>query len=96
MEFVVLGGCCFILGFMVSWFTSVDLRALACYIVVVPFIVLVVAGLSHIITVSPLTIGLVASETIGTIASHLVEYLLYSLGGYVAGALFGFLTPGHL
>ena len=95
MEFFVVGMFCFILGFMVSWFTDVDFRSLACYILLLPFIVVVVAGLSHIKTIYPPTLGLVTFDISGAITSHFVEYLLYSLGGYTAGAFMGFLTPGH-
>lgn len=94
IEIFVAGGLCLILGFIVSWFTNVDFRALGWSIIVLPFIVIFVAGLSHITTVYPPTLDLVASETIGSITSHLVEYFLYSLGGYIAGAFMGFLTSG--
>jgi hypothetical protein len=82
IEIFVAGGLCLILGFMVSWFTNVDFRTLGWFMLALPFIVIFVAGLSNITTVSPPTLNLVASETIGSITSHFVEYLLYSLGGY--------------
>ena len=100
MEFFIVGVFCVILGFCVSWFTGVDFWALCKYILLLPFIVIAVAGFSSIgtsiQTIYTPNLDLIASETIRSITSHFWNYLLYSLGGYIAGAFLGFLVPGHL
>ena len=95
MEVFLLGGLCLIVGLLVSWFTNVDWRALGWYILLLPFIVIFVAGLYNIPTAHPTTLNIIASATVRSITSNFLEYLLYGLGGYIAGALIGFLTPGH-
>ena len=85
-----MGIICALFGFIVSWATDMDLRAVGWFILTVPIIVILVVVFYHLIAGAPTTFERVASKTTESITSHYVKHLLLSIGGYVMGA---FISP---
>lgn len=95
MEFFVLGVVCAMVGFVISWATGVDIRALGWCVLTLPFLVILIVGFFRMQTASPADLGRIAAETIESIVTHWVKHLLFSLGTYVAGACIGALVPSR-